>query len=356
MIETEDHRMIRGVVPNDDGDDGRDSEPPMGGHPEEAQTMETVAMPDSPPQSKGNVDSVIGYLTGKRTKDDEPVSKSKYDKDIASLRKKYDSKKQELKTVQSEWQGATEQLKGARAASQQHERDLMSARSDISRLHKELRNKENELRETKEGQNRQIHKLNEDKRKLEDEKVQIEHQKHHLSQKIYELTGGIEYASHDQFRRMIQSWQGAVADLATKYFPDLDLENPSHMQFIQNKPDGHDFHLLKEHQYEVYSYLCESWLSNSVLRRTEQYFCIGTDQAFSKAQEKDRQAAESVNGSVTAKVAIDRALQLMENLATKAAADTGELPCERLHYLVSNSDFSQKQKSSSEPGAPIQCA
>jgi hypothetical protein len=107
-------------------------------------------------------------------------------------------------------------------------------------------------------------------------------QKKELSNKVFDLSGGIEYASHDQLKTMLASWRCGVFNLVPNYFTEVDSNNAQHRKILQNL-DHDSFHVLKKYGGEMYWNLCESWLSNSLLNRIQSYFCIGADEALSRS-------------------------------------------------------------------------
>src|ERR1700722_2726388 len=153
---------------------------------------------------------------------------------------------------------------------------LKEAESEIARLTNSLSKVRNECNKEKKEMMQDM------QREAAERAAKLERQKKELSNKVFDLSGGIEYASHDQLKTMLEGWRGGVLNLVPNYFTEVDFDKAQHQKIFQNS-DDHGFHVLKKYGGKVFWDLCESWLSNSLLDRTQSYFCIGADEAVGQS-------------------------------------------------------------------------
>jgi hypothetical protein len=120
--------------------------------------------------------------------------------------------------------------------------------------------------------------------KQEERITELEARNTELIKQLFGVRGRAELVTHDQMRALVDKWNGHGVSWCPAAFSYLDVANPE----IHKKWDPRDLTLLKSHGTEVFYYLVQAKVFESICRRVFDEFLVGLDPAICEAVSKLR--------------------------------------------------------------------
>jgi hypothetical protein len=124
-------------------------------------------------------------------------------------------------------------------------------------------------------------------RETELHQLRAEYESHYANQlrsleaKVFELAGGIEYASDGTLKAMHKRAFSLISDKVPTLF-GIPSPEDSLQRTIIKEHSSSDFEVFERHGLDVYYSLCESWTFHSIWTHIQHRFCVGLEDGLGK--------------------------------------------------------------------------
>ncbi|KAI9770878.1 MAG: hypothetical protein M1839_002998 [Geoglossum umbratile] len=108
-------------------------------------------------------------------------------------------------------------------------------------------------------------------------------QRRELEEKVFELAGGIEYASEGAMKLSLESVVSKIGSQVPNMFREADQANLEHRRIFVHLELKGRFNVLRyldEYGSDVWFHICNMLVFDSIWREIDRKFCIGADEAL----------------------------------------------------------------------------
>lgn len=120
-----------------------------------------------------------------------------------------------------------------------------------------------------------------------------------LEGKVFQLAGGIEYASDGALREMHKRALSVISNKVPTLFGIPKLENSFQMKAIEEYSSS-DFEVLEKHGLDIYYSMCESWTFRCIWTHIQHRFCLGLEDGLGKLHPSFRSCGEDLGKAIIA--------------------------------------------------------
>ncbi len=120
-----------------------------------------------------------------------------------------------------------------------------------------------------------------------------------LEEKVFQLAGGIEYASDDKLEEMHKRAFSVISDKVPTLFGMPDLKNSLQRKAIEEHSNS-DFEVLEMHGLHIYYSMCESWTFRCIWTHIQCRFCLGLEDGLGKLHPRFHSRGEDLGEAIFA--------------------------------------------------------
>jgi hypothetical protein len=142
-------------------------------------------------------------------------------------------------------------------------------------------------------------------RETELHRLRAEYESHYANQlrsleaKVFELAGGIEYASDDTLQAMHKRAFSLISNKVPTLFGIPGPEDSLQRKVIKEHSSS-DFELFEKHGLDIYYSLCESWTFRSIWTHIQHRFCVGLEDGLGKFHPAFHSRREDLGKAISA--------------------------------------------------------
>jgi hypothetical protein len=142
-------------------------------------------------------------------------------------------------------------------------------------------------------------------RETELHQLRAEYESHYTNQlrsleaKVFELAGGIEYASDGALKAMHKRAFSLISDKVPTLFGIPGLEDSLQRKIVKEHSSS-DFEVFEKHGLDIYYSLCESWMFRSIWTRIQRRFCVGLEDGLGKFHPRFHSRREDLGKAISA--------------------------------------------------------